>query len=156
MGDAFFYHMTHAPLEDTLPVLLTKALERGWKVALRGRDPALLDRLDQRLWLLGDESFLPHGRAGGPHDAAQPILLTEARAAPNGAECLVAVDGAEVSPEEVAAHERVMILFDGNDPAALDVARGQWRSLVAGGCKAKYWSQESGRWEMKAESGGGA
>lgn len=152
MGEAFFYHMTRTPLEETLPVLLGKALERGWRVALRGRDPALLERLDQRLWLSPEEGFLPHGLAGGPHDAAQPVLLTTAATAANGAQCLVSVDGAEVAPDEVNGHERVMILFDGNDPAALDVARAQWRNLTRAACKAKYWSQEGGRWEMKAES----
>jgi DNA polymerase III subunit chi len=155
MGEAYFYHMTHAPLEDTLPVLLAKSLEAGWRVALRGGDPARLDWLDQKLWLGADDGFLPHGRAGGPHDADQPILLTDAGAdAANAANCLVCVDGAEVAPEEVAALARVMILFDGNDAVAVDHARGQWRALTGGGAKAKYWSQESGRWEMKAESGG--
>lgn len=152
MGEAFFYHMTRSPLEATLPVLLAKALEAGWRVALRGPDPARLDWLDQKLWTGADDGFLPHGRAGGPHDADQPVLLTEGRAAANGANCLVSVDGAEVDPDEVAAMERVMILFDGNDPAAVDHARSQWRALTGAGAKAKYWSQENGRWEMKAES----
>lgn len=152
MGEAFFYHMTATPLEATLPVLLGKSLEAGWRVALRAQDEARLDWLDQKLWLTGDESFLPHGRAGGPHDADQPVLLTIGAEAANGANCLVAVDGAGVTSEEVAAMERVMILFDGNDPAAVDVARGQWRDLTGAGCKAKYWSQETGRWLMKAES----
>lgn len=156
MGEAFFYHMTRSPLEDTLPVLLGKALDAGWRVVLRGSDPTRLDWLDQRLWLGGDESFLPHGRAGGPHDADQPVLLTEAREAANGANCLVSVDGAEVDPGEVAAMERVMILFDGNDPVAVDHAREQWRAITGAGATAKYWSQENGRWEMKAESGGQA
>ncbi|OIP87875.1 MAG: DNA polymerase III subunit chi [Rhodobacterales bacterium CG2_30_65_12] len=152
MGEAFFYHMTRSPLEATLPVLLAKALDAGWRVLLRGTDPARLDWLDQKLWLGPDDGFLPHGRSGGLHDADQPVLLTEASAAANGAKCLVAVDGAEVRPEEVVEMARVMILFDGNDPGALDRARSQWRALTAGGAKAKYWSQESGRWAMKAES----
>jgi DNA polymerase-3 subunit chi len=152
MGEAWFYHMTDAPLEATLPVLLTRALGAGWRVALRGVDEARLDWLDQKLWLGGDENFLPHGRAGGPHDADQPVLLTTAPEAANHANCLVSVDGAAVSPDEVTAHERVMILFDGNDPAAVEAARGQWRRLTQAGCKAQYWSQESGRWEKKAES----
>ncbi len=152
MGEAYFYHMTMTPLEATLPVLLGKSLEAGWRVAVRGVDEARLDWLDQKLWLGSDESFLPHGRAGGPHDADQPVLLTLGQAVANGANCLVSFDGAEVTPEEVGAMERVMILFDGNDPSAVDAARGQWRELTGAGCKAKYWSQESGRWQMKAES----
>lgn len=152
MGEAYFYHMTRTPLEATLPVLLAKALEAGWRVAVRGPDPARLDWLDQKLWLGPDDGFLPHGRAGSTHDADQPVLLTEGGEAANGANCLVAVDGAEIEAGEVAAMVRVMILFDGNDPAALECARGQWRTLTGAGVKAKYWSQQEGRWDMKAES----
>lgn len=151
MGAAYFYHLTRAPLEVTLPVLLEKALSAGWRVAVRGTDADRLDWLDEKLWT-GD-GFLPHGRAGGEHDADQPVLLTTEPAAPNGAACLMAVDGAEVTPGEVAAMERVCILFDGHDPAAVEAARGQWRALTEAGCAAKYWSEESGRWQMKAESG---
>ena len=64
----------------------------------------------------------------------------------------MAVDGAEVSSTEVDALERVCILFDGNDHDALTRARGQWKMLKDAGCKAQYWSEESGRWEMMAET----
>ena len=69
MGAAYFYHLTRRPLEATLPLLLEKALAAGWRVAVRGVDAARLDRLDARLWLGPEDGFLPHGRAGGPHDA---------------------------------------------------------------------------------------
>jgi DNA polymerase-3 subunit chi len=151
MGAAYFYHLTRSPLEATLPMLLGKAREAGWRVAVRGTDEARLDWLDQKLWL--GEGFLPHGRAGGEFDADQPVLLTTAREAANDPACLMAIDGAEVAPDEVAALERVCILFDGNDEVALEVARGQWKALTAAGCAAQYWSQESGAWAKKAESG---
>ena len=152
MGAAWFYHMTRTPLEATLPVLLEKSLAAGWRVMVRGVGAARLDWLDQALWLGPDDGFLPHGLAGGPHDAAQPILLTTATEAANAPDCLVSVDGARITPDEVAALSRAMILFDGNDPAAVDTARDQWRSLTGAGVAAKYWSQESGHWEMKFES----
>lgn len=111
-----------------------------------------MEWLDDRLWLGADDGFLPHGLAGGPHDRAQPILLTTGAAA-NDPACLMAVDGAEVAPDEVARMERVCILFDGNDEAALNRARAQWKALTEAGCAAQYWSEESGRWEKKAEKG---
>lgn len=152
MGAAYFYHLTRRPLEQTLPLLLEKALAAGWRVAVRGCDPARMDWLDARLWLGPEDGFLPHGRAGGPHDAAQPVLLTTGAELPNGAACLMAVDGAEVTPQEVQALERVCILFDGNDEAAKTAARGQWRALSGAGCAAQYWSEASGKWEKKAEA----
>ncbi|MGX9350348.1 DNA polymerase III subunit chi [Shimia sp. W99] len=153
MGAAYFYHLTRAPLEATLPRLIEKARGAGWKIAVRGRDPQRMEWLDQKLWLLGDESFLAHGLEGGPHDALQPVLLTSGDARPNNAACVMAIDGADVAADEVNALERVCILFDGHDPGAVQHARGQWKALVDAGCSAQYWSEESGAWQKKAESG---
>jgi len=152
MGAVYFYHLTRQPLERTLPVLLDKARQAGWRIAVRGTDPARMDWLDEKLWLGPEDGFLPHGCAGGPHDAAQPILLTTEAQAANEPACVMAVDGAAVDPAEVAALERVCILFDGNDDAAVQHARGQWKALTGAGCAAQYWSEESGRWEKKAEA----
>lgn len=152
MGAAFFYHLTRRPLDQTLPVLLDKARGAGWRIAVRGADAGRMEWLDEKLWQGPDEAFLPHGLAGGPHDALQPILLTVERgAAPNDPACLMTVDGAEVTPQEVQALERVCILFDGHDAEALQRARVQWKTLTEAGCSAQYWSEESGRWEKKAE-----
>ncbi len=153
MGAAMFYHLTQRPLEDTLRLLLEKSLAAGWRVAVRGTDPSRLETLDRALWLGPQDSFLPHGLAGGEQDAAQPILLTTSVSAPNTAQCLMAVHLADVSAADVSAMERVCILFDGYDQAALDHARGQWKALTGAGVMAQYWSEESGRWEMKAQSG---
>lgn len=152
MGAAYFYHLTQNPLEVALPQLLGRARAAGWRVAVRGRDAARLDWLDRQLWLGPEEGFMPHGLAGGPHDAAQPVLLTTGAAA-NDPACLMAVDGADVAADEVQRLQRVCVIFDGNDGAALQVARGQWKALTDAGCAAQYWSEESGRWEMKAERG---
>lgn len=150
MGAAYFYHLTRNPLEVALPQLLARARAAGWRVAVRGRDPERLDWLDRQLWLGAEDGFLPHGLAGGPHDADQPVLLTRDTAA-NDPACLMTVDGADVTPAEVTRLQRVCVIFDGNDQTALDTARGQWKALTAAGCAAQYWSEESGRWEMKAE-----
>jgi DNA polymerase-3 subunit chi len=151
VGAARFYHLTRSPVEAALPMLIGKSLEAGWRVAVRGMDEARMRWLDEKLWLGAEEGFLPHGLAGGPHDADQPVLLTTAPEAPNSAACLMAIDGAEVTAAEVAALERVCILFDGNDPDALAGARAQWKLLTEAGASAQYWSEEEGPWRMKAE-----
>ncbi|GHE05304.1 DNA polymerase III subunit chi [Defluviimonas sp. 20V17] len=151
MGAARFYHLTRSAVEAALPMLVGKSLEAGWRVAIRGTEAARMRWLDEKLWLGPEEGFLPHGLAGGPHDADQPVLLTTAPEAPNGAACVMAIDGADVTAEEVAALERVCILFDGNDPDALGRARAQWKALTEAGASAQYWSEEDGPWRMKAE-----
>ena len=145
----FFYHLTRAPLEETLAVLLGKARQAGWRIAVRGVDAERMKWLDEKLWL-GD-GFLPHGLAGGAQDKDQPILLTCEAIAANTPACVMSVDGAAVDADEVKALERVCILFDGNDAQAVQTARDQWKTLTDAGCPAQYWSQESGRWEKKAE-----
>lgn len=151
MGAAYFYHLTRRPLDATLQVLLERSLAQGWRVAVRGADAERLAWLDARLWEGPQESFLPHGLAGGPHDADQPILLTVATEAANDPACVMAVDGAQVDPDEVKRLQRVCILFE-DDESEKQAARAQWKALTGAGCAAQYWSEESGRWEKKAEA----
>lgn len=147
---ALFYHLTRSDAEATLQTLLPRAMAAGWRVMIRGRDRAGLERLDARLWLEPDDGFLPHGLEGGPHDADQPVLLGLG-AAVNGAKALALLDGAEVTPDEARGLERVWAIFDGGDPDSLARARSLWTRLTGAGVSAQYWSEDSGRWEKKAE-----
>jgi len=134
-----------------LPELLAKTRVRGWKALVRGGVAARLDWLDRRLWLAcADTDFPAHGLSGGAHDADQPVLLTGDAANSNTADILFAVDQAEVSAEEATKFTRVCVVFDGNDEAALNHARSQWKTLTEAGLPAKYWSQEDGGWQVKA------
>lgn len=152
MAIAMFYHLTRSGVDDTLSMLLARAVGQGWRVMIRGTDRAALERLDTRLWAEPPESFLPHGMEGGPQDAAQPVLLGLGPVA-NGAQGLFLTDGADVTVAEAQGLERVWLLFDGNDPEAVQAARVKWKSLTAAGIPAQYWSEDSGRWQKKAESG---
>ena len=148
-----FYHITRSSVEDTARTLLERALGAGWRVMLRGGDPAQLQRLDERLWLNPEEGFLPHGMAGGLGEADQPVLLGTGPAS-NGAKAVLLVDGAEPLPGEAATMERIWVLFDGRNEAAVHAARGLWKAIVAENLPAQYWSEETGRWVMKTASGG--
>ncbi|MCB2133467.1 MAG: DNA polymerase III subunit chi, partial [Rhodobacteraceae bacterium] len=116
MGEARFYHLTRSGQDAVLAQLLPRSLQSGWHVVVRGCDSARLDHIDRMLWLGAEEGFLPHGLAGGPNDALQPILLTTGTDRPNGAQCLMCIDGAPVEPEEARGLERVCVIFDGSDP----------------------------------------
>lgn len=153
MGAAFFYHLTLTPLERTLPNLLGKARQAGWRIAVRGTDADRMKWLDEQLWLGAEDGFLPHGLSGGSHDADQPVLLGTNADFGNDPACLMAVDGADVAVDEVTSLERVCIVFDGSDDASLSRARAQWKEITDAGCSAQYWSEASGRWEKKAEKG---
>ena len=152
MGAAYFYHLTSSPLEATLPMLLGKARGAGWRISVRGTSQQRMDWLDEILWTRSGDGFLPHGKVGGDFDADQPVLLTLSSENPNGATCLMTMDGADVAAGEVEALDRTCVLFDGNDDTALQRARDQWKALTDAGCAAQYWSQADGGWEKKAES----
>lgn len=152
MAEAWFYHLTDSPRDGALMLLIGQVLGRGWRLEVRGRDPAGMAALDAALWLGPEEGFIPHGLAGGPHDALQPVLLTVAgQAAANRPDCVIAIDGADLPAAEVAGLTRAIVLFDGGDPAGVARARDQWRDLTGAGVAAKYWAQEGGRWVMKQD-----
>jgi DNA polymerase-3 subunit chi len=147
MTEILFYHLTAQPLARALPALLEKCLERKWKVVVQASGPERVAALDDALWTYSDDSFLPHGADGDGAD--EPIWLTTTDANPNKAAVRVLVDGA--AAPDLGGYERALILFDGHDPDALDVARAQWKSLKAAGHQATYWRQaDDGRWKREA------
>jgi DNA polymerase-3 subunit chi len=79
----------------------------------------------------------------------QPIwLTTEDVPAVNGARFLVLVDGADSS--HLAEYDRVLDLFDGQDPEAVAAARRRWSAAKAAGHALSYWQQGDRGWEKKA------
>ena len=152
MTEVRFYHLTELPLERALPGMLEKTLERGQRAVIRGGHAERLGFLDTHLWTYGDGSFLPHGTSADGHADLQPIWLTSGSDVPNGAKTLFLIDGAESGPDEMADMDLTAILFDGHDPAAVDAAREQWRTVTGAGLAAVYWAQESGRWVKKHEA----
>jgi len=154
VGEVRFYHLTERPLESVLPVLLEKSLERGWRVLVRGTEPARIEALANHLWTYRDDSFLPHGAAPDGEPARQPVWLGCETGNPNNANTLFLIDGAEAAPDELAQMEVAAILFDGLDETALTQARDQWRAITGAGLKAVYWAQNpDGGWVKRHEVG---
>jgi DNA polymerase-3 subunit chi len=148
--EVLFYHLQQQPLEAVLPTLVQKSFERGWRAAVQVTSEERLAALDDHLWTFSDDSFLPHGTDREPHAAEQPVIITLEAANPNNASIRFLVDGADL-PQDPTAYERLVVLFDGNDPDALALARTQWRAVKQDGHDATYWQQDGrGRWERKA------
>jgi DNA polymerase-3 subunit chi len=150
MAEVLFYHLQQQPLEAVLPTLLQKSLERGWRAVVQVTTEERMSALDDHLGTFADESFLPHGTDREAHGADQPILITLSGGNPNNASIRFLAEGADL-PEDIAAYQRLAILFDGTDVQALAIARDQWREVKEGGHEATYWQQdERGRWQRKA------
>ncbi len=153
--EVLFYHLETRTLEDVLPDLLSRCLERGWRAVVQSANRDRLAGLDDRLWTFDDAGFLPHGATEDGHAADQPIWLTTGSDNPNNATVRFLVDLAPLpEPDAVAAYARIVVLFDGLDNEALDHARTAWKAADAAGLNVQYWRQdESGRW--RKQDGGG-
>ncbi|MFS8144553.1 DNA polymerase III subunit chi [Rhizobium sp. BR 249] len=148
MTDVLFYHLTESKLEDALPPLIDKSVERGWRVAVQMKEIARRDTLDAHLWTYREDSFLPHGTDEADFAEDQPVLLTVSAENPNAATVRFIIDGAE--PPPAADYERIVFMFDGYDQEQVEGARAQWKKLKGEGHNLTYWQQTpEGRWEKK-------
>jgi DNA polymerase III subunit chi len=147
--DILFYHLTETRVDDALPALLERSLERNWRVTVQAASEERCQALDGHLWTFRPDSFLPHGMGTDPFPDLQPILLTSGLDNANGANVRFVIDGAE--PPDLAPYERVVFMFDGHDQSQLEGARAQWKRLKGQGHDLSYWQQNrDGRWEKKA------
>lgn len=148
MAEVLFYHLENQPLERVIPVLLEKTLERGWRAVVEVGSEQRAEVLDTLLWTYRDESFLAHGRAGGEFDADQPVLITTGPDNGNGADVRFFTDRAV--PKSAEGYRRIVYMFSGHDPDAVEEARGAWRALRDGN-DVTYWQQGAdGRWVKRA------
>ncbi|MCB1478773.1 MAG: DNA polymerase III subunit chi [Tepidamorphaceae bacterium] len=147
--EIFFYHLERQALEQALPLLVEKSLERGWKALIRCGSGERMDALDTALWTYREDSFLPHGRDSEAGAAEEPVLLTTETANPNGSQVLFVVDRA--ATDALSGYERIVYMFDGRDDEALSEARGFWKEAKEAGHPLTYWQQDGGgRWQKKA------
>jgi DNA polymerase III subunit chi len=150
MTEILFYQLKGQSLEQVLPPLIQKSLERGWRVAIQAASDERVEALDAHLWTWRDEAFLPHGTWRDAEAAQQPVLLTVNDTNPNGAAVRFLVEGADV-PADAAAYQRVVMLFDGEDPDALETARVRWSKAKEEGFEVTYWlTDKDGRWQRQA------
>lgn len=150
MPEIVFYHLDGQTLEQVLPALLEKSLERGWRVVVQTSSEERLEALDQHLWTYRDDSFLPHGTDRQAEVGAQPVLLTVGSQNSNGAQVRFLVEGVPM-PSDRENYQRIVVIFDGRDPDAVAAALACRTACKANGCDVTYWQpDEQGRWRRKA------
>lgn len=141
-----FYQLGGMPLEQVIAAISEKLLAQNARLLIVAEDEAMLARLNRMLWDQGPTSFIPHGMAGDPDDARQPILLTSSPDAPNQARNMLIADGRW--REAALNYDRAFHLFDENN---VEDARLAWK-LLAGreDVERRYWRREDGRWVQAA------
>ncbi|ACK51154.1 DNA polymerase III chi subunit HolC [Methylocella silvestris BL2] len=150
--EIWFYHLQRQSLDQALPALIEKSLEKGWRVVVQATSEERLAALDQHLWTYRDDSFLAHGRSVDGDGDLQPVYLSTGAENPNGARLRIFIEGAPIAASlDAGPYERALSAFNGNDADELAAARTQWKELKDRGFALSYWQQnEAGRWEKKA------
>ena len=142
-----FYNLTRDPVEAVLPLIARNTLAQGQRMLVVA-EPDAFERLSDALWTRLPESFLAHGRAGEPHEARQPILLSSTVQAANAARYVALADGVwrpEVLEQSVAPFDRAFLLFGS---ATIIAARAVWRELGAHADLDRHlWKQDGGKWQ---------
>jgi DNA polymerase-3 subunit chi len=142
MTEALFYHLERARAEDVLPQLVQRSLERGWRAVVQSVSEERVEVLSRLLWTWADDEFLAHGTAADGNAGLQPVWLTAGSDSPNAATVRILVDGAQ--HDSLDGLDRLVIMFDGAQEAAVSAARQKWQQ------------DERGRWVKKATAGEGA
>jgi len=147
--EVLFYHLTEKTLEQTLPGLLEKCIERNWKSVVQVGDAAKLPALDQLLWSFRPDSFIAHSAERDGNEKHQPVFLTDADDNPNESEIRFMVENAV--PPSLEGYTRGIYIFDGHNEEALSQARERWKAEKSAGHAVTYWQQKpNGGWEKKA------
>jgi DNA polymerase-3 subunit chi len=149
MPEVHFYHLEAFTLERALPPILEKVIERGWRAVVHTAGEERTESLSAALWTFREDSFLPHGTPRDGNAPRQPVWFTETGEEPNSPCVRVCVDGVPLG--DPAGLERVIYVFDGRDPEALEKARAEWKAARVSGHEVFYWQQDrDGKWSKKA------
>ncbi|HEY2070059.1 MAG TPA: DNA polymerase III subunit chi [Rhizomicrobium sp.] len=154
MTETLFYHLERRAMDDALPGLVEKTLERGWRALIKAESADRAATLDARLWTYDDSSFLPHAQLGDGDAACQPVLITVEDGNANDANVLFLVGGAVPPAWDgtlAKSLTRIVVMFDGRDSQALAAARAAWKGAKEAGRDVTYWKESpSGKFEKQA------
>lgn len=165
MPEIRFYHLARTPLEQALPQLLEKVLERGGTAEVVVGSGAEIKSLDQAIWAYKATSFIPHSCDISASPRGQDSKVERARASEEAPVSLVLENGfkdrrpfvffvSAAQPRVLSAEQTGIFLFDGLEQIAVQKARQTWKKLrQEEGNTLTYWQQnEKGQWREKARS----
>lgn len=150
MTEVWFFHLDKQPLQHVLPRIVATSLARGWRMVIETAVPERVEKISQMLWASEDVAFIAHGFDGEPTPEHQPVWLTSSAENPNSATVRVLLDGAALA--DLSKLTRVVLMFDGTDPQAIEAARSEWKNQKSAGHDISYWKQDdNGKWINQAK-----
>lgn len=149
MTEVRFYHLLQKSQDQVLPVILSKALERGHKVVVKLRNKKEVEHFNEHLWSFSPASFIPHGSANDGNEGMQPIWITAQDENPNGADVLILGQGTDA--DKIDGYALCCEMLDGHDVDDVQAARRRWKAYKEQGYDISYWQQnDRGGWDKKA------
>ncbi|WP_455474530.1 DNA polymerase III subunit chi [Bartonella sp. B30(2025)] len=141
--DILFYHLMRSTLEDILPTLVERALERFGKITIQCINKKRCDAIDAYLWVYADDAFVGHGTEHDKYSNFQPVFLTTGQENPNDSKIRFLTEGAVCS--DINAYQRLVVIFDGHNSEQLNLARAQWKKYKIENHNLTYWQQTEDR-----------
>lgn len=149
-----FYHLNDGNFAVPLTMLALKSMALGEKILILTKSE-LIPEISKELWgYEGDgprepDIFLAHGSEDNDGHQYAPIWLSsDPKANKIGAEFVALTSG--IIPE-FNGFKRVFNLFDGSNPAAIQVARKSWKEWSAKPsviCR-YFFQNQAGKWVVK-------
>jgi DNA polymerase-3 subunit chi len=145
-----FYHLVTLPLEVALPSLVKKIWDGGLRLCITV-ETQQREVLSKALWQQGGAIFLPNCGAEDAQAALHPIVLSEQPTKVNEAEIVLITNGLEYQPS-MPAFNKILTMFDGQNPEVLHHARALWKNYKEQGYGLVYFQQqEGGGWQKMHE-----
>lgn len=142
-----FYHLQSQTLEQALPLLLTKAINKG-NIIIKTHK-SCVERLNEHLWSYRPDSFLPHGTAKDGNSEQQPIYITDQDENPNQAKILILTHAS--TTENYSDYDLCCEMLNGQNSEEVQAGRSRWKEYKEQGFNISYWQQtETGGWDQKA------
>ncbi|WP_196793552.1 DNA polymerase III subunit chi [Bartonella tamiae] len=148
MTEILFYHLTRSTLDEALPGLVERSLQRGWKASIQCLSEERCTHLDNHLWAYSEDSFIGHGTHNDCDHDLQPVYLTTREDNPNHSTVRFLLEGAFCT--NVDKYQRLVVMFEGDDHDLVRLTREHWKHYRDQNHTLTYWQQtENGRWEKK-------
>jgi len=148
MTEIRFYHLQQTSLENALPEILLKAVEREYKIIIKCSNKEEVEAIDEMIWTYRKDSFIPHGCKKNGFENEQPIWITSKDENVNNANMLLLINNAE--SELIENFDLCCKIFDGADNEILEKSREHWKEYKNKDYGLSYFQQdEQGKWLKK-------
>ena len=151
-GEGSFYYVPSAFYERSLFVLLEKILGANERALVRVKDETRASELDDVLWKIKQEAFLPHGAQGDDEAEAAlcPIWISFQDDNPNDSTILLLLDDTNDDQIHLTRH---MALVRDDVPNALHHAFQLWHKWHSHDWTVNGFHQASGQksWQKLSE-----